>query len=187
VRSCEGIRIYAEVRFLTQNSQNEKLGKTEINSVTQKQLKEFVEGLRPLCVSIEKTPQGGYVVKPRREAVENPAALTRMYTQIRERGGSWIPTACTFTLPADSRLPTDPAQRALDLLKGVFSHSESEIGESLRVLMQAGMGTEEISQLTGAGRSTLYRYLRRQSKDSQNEKATADQSVELSACKSGSK
>jgi hypothetical protein len=169
---------------LSQRSQNENT-RIPVDSMTQKQLREALKMLRPLSVSIEETPEA-YLIKLQMEILGDPTALTRLYNQETERGG-WSPRRSAITLPADSRLPTDPAERALDMLKGVFSHSEREIAESLKVLIQAGMGTKEISQVTGAGRSTIYRYLHLQSMDSQNEKATADQSAKPSACKSGSK
>jgi hypothetical protein len=125
---------------LSQNSQNENLAKNHVDSVTRRQLREFVNALRPFCVSIEQTAEGAYVIGPRREVVEDPAALTKMYAQVTERGGTWMPATRTFTLPANSRLLTDPAQKAHDLLKAVFSHSENEIS----ILVVAGLSVENV-------------------------------------------
>ena len=68
-----------------------------------------------------------------------------------------VTAANVFKLPPDARLPSDPAQLALDLLKRMFGRSEVEIGDSFRVLVEAGMPLEEISSVTGA--YSLYYYI----------------------------
>jgi DNA invertase Pin-like site-specific DNA recombinase len=96
-----------------------------------------------------------------------------------------VTAANVFKLPPDARLPSDPAQRALDLLKRMFGRSEAEIGDSFRVLVEAGMPVEEISSVTGASRATVYRFLRQRSKGSQNGTRPPDQSAYSSLPKSG--
>jgi DNA-binding phage protein len=136
--------------------------------IARRQIQEFLDQLASCCI-IEKTSEGAYLIRPTEETLGDPSVLTGIYQQVKQRGGSWSPTANTFKLPPDARLPNDSAQRALRLLKGVFGCSDAEIRGSLRVLVEAGMGVEEISSVTGASRATVYRYLRQRPNQSQNE------------------
>jgi hypothetical protein len=149
-------------------SQNEKTRNSQIDSITRRQIQEFLDKLASSCI-IETTPEGVYLIRPTVEPLENPSVFIWIYEQVKRRGGSWSPVAKVFKLPSDARLPSDPAQMALKMLKGVFGRSEAEVGDSFRVLVEAGMPVEEISGVTGCSRATIYRFLRQRSKDSQNE------------------
>jgi hypothetical protein len=165
-------------------SQNEKQKNRQIDSITRRQIKEFLDQLASSCI-IETTPEGVYVIRPTVEPLENASVFIWIYEQVEQRGGFWSPVAKVFNLPSDARLPSDPAQMALKMLKGVFGRSEADIRDSFRVLVEAGMPVEEISSVTGASRATIYRYLMERSCDSQIETRPPDESADSSLRKSG--
>jgi hypothetical protein len=156
-------------------SQPEKIEKGKTDSITRRRLREFLEQLWPFCANIEENAEGAYVIKPKQGI--SAAMLIKMHDQIMKLGGKWSVMAYSFMLPADARLPNDPVTKALDLLRVVFKHSRAEISECIRVLVDAGMAMEEISQETGASKATLYRYMQPQPKtDANSQSETASTS-----------
>jgi hypothetical protein len=59
--------------------------KSQIDSITRMQIQEFVDQLASNC-TIEETPEGGYLIRPTEETLENTPVFIRIYEQVKQRG-----------------------------------------------------------------------------------------------------
>jgi len=113
-----------------------------------KQWTELLEQVKSSCASISRNDEG-IIVKPKPLPFSQFLALNN---QLAKAGAIYLLQTHTFLLP-------DPASRHLKRLQTVFETSQAEIRESIMFLVENGFTPSQISSETGAGLTTIYRYL----------------------------
>jgi hypothetical protein len=112
-------------------------------------LEETLSEISGLCESISRTERE-VVIVPKKGFTATE--LLQLYMKLQPFRGSW--------LPVQGVLRIDLVKLNLDKLKENFSPrmSQDEIEESVNVLLRNGFKPEEIADLTGASRATIYRH-----------------------------